>query len=77
MSRVNKAVLEVALEDWTKLSREKGVPEPSKDFKPSKYVKLGGGLAKHGVEYRWSLVKRDYFTPITERSDAINFEDER
>jgi hypothetical protein len=77
MSKVNKAVLEVALEDWTTLSKEKGVPEPSKDFKANKYIMLGGGLAKHGVEYRWSLVKRNYFAPATERSDEINFEEER
>ena len=77
MSKVNKAVLDVAMEDWTKLSREKRVPEPSKDFKPHKYIKLGGGLAKHGVEYRWSLVKRDYFAPVTESSDGINFEEGR
>jgi hypothetical protein len=51
----NKAVLEKAAK-----ANGKGVPPPNEHFRPRSYIKLGGGAAKYGIQFRWKLFQKSY-----------------
>ena len=57
---VDRAIRSKAQEEKTREARSKGVPSPTHQFFPRSYIRLGGGAAKHGVQFRWNLCKQDY-----------------
>ena len=57
---VDRAIRSKACKEKTKEAESKGVPPPRPQFLPRNYIKLGGGAAKYGVQFRWNLYKKAY-----------------
>ena len=58
---VDRAIRSKACAEKSDLAKSKGIPPPSEQFRPRSYIKLGGGAAKYGVQFRWKLYQKSYF----------------
>ena len=57
---VDRAIRSKACKEKTREAESKGVPPPTPQFLPRSYIKLGGGAANYGVQFRWNLYKKAY-----------------
>lgn len=57
---VNRAIRSKAQQEKFKAAKTKGVPPPDDQLQPRRYVKMGGGLAKYGVQFRWNTHQKEY-----------------
>lgn len=71
-SKVKKAVLTEAQAYMTEEADERKLPPPQDQCKAQPYVRLGGGVAKHGLRYRWSLWKDAYLQWRNEEKKIAN-----
>ena len=71
-NKVKKAVLTEAQAYMTEEAEERKLPPPQDQCKTQSYIRLGGGVAKHRLRYRWSLWKDVYLQWRNEKKKTAN-----